>query len=194
MSALGGPRVPLGHAAAAAAAAAGVPAAPAGGPAAPAGGPPPPPAAAAVGPRDFNMAVVLAPLGAALGFAVPGYELPWENYNRLLRENLTEEYRVPAARVPAPPPPAAAPAPGGDPVAAELLRIKAYLNDPDHADRRPPVMNRGEVNALVNRAKESPQVAALGRAAPFDVDAYRVAVLAHLNTNPGGFNFASVGP
>jgi hypothetical protein len=138
------------------------------------------------------MAVVLAPIGAALGFAVPGYELPWENYNSLLRENLTEEYRVPAARVPAPPPPAAAPAPGGDPVAAELLRIKTYLNA-DHA-RKPPNFDNSRLNGLVNRAKESAPVAALGSAVPFDVTAYRAAILAFLNANAGGFNFASVGP
>jgi hypothetical protein len=162
--------------------------------------PPPPPAAApaggpAGGPRDFNMGAVLAAIAPAPQFAVPGYELPWENYNTLLRENLTAEYPAPAARVPPPPPPAAAAVPGGDPVAAELVRIKAYLNDVAQPGRRPPGFDVGRVNNLVNRARDSPDVAALGRAALFDVNAYRAAVLAFLNANaPAGFNFAGVGP
>ena len=151
-------------------------------------------AAPAAGPRNFNMGAVLAPIGTAAAFAVPGYELPWKNYDTLLRQNLIDEYPAPAARVPAAAPVVAA-VPGGDPVAAELVRIKAYLNDPAHPDRRPPGMNNDRVNALVNRARDSGPVAALGRAAPFDVAASRVAVLANLNGNaPAGFNFPGVGP
>jgi hypothetical protein len=126
-----------------------------------------------------------------------GYELPYPVYIASLEPSLKHHYPEPEVRPRAPPAPAPAPAPapGADPVGPELFRIKTYLNDPAHANRRPPRMNYGTVNALVNRAKESAPVAALGTAVPFDVAAYRVAVLAHLNANaPGEFNFASVGP
>ena len=88
--------------------------------------------------------------------------------------------------------PVASASPGGDAVGTELHRIKTYLNaDPA---RRPPTFDKGRLNGLVNQASISPAVSAVKSAVPFDVAAYRAAILAYLNANAGGFNFAGVGP
>jgi len=51
------------------------------------------------------------------------------------------------------------------------------------------------MNGAVNRARDSPEADALGAAIPFNVAAYRAAILAHLNANNGvGFVFTGVGP
>lgn len=169
------------------------------------GGPPPPGAAAAAPPPGAAAGPVVAGPPAAFSAAIiaaieagidpSGYEVSYPVYIASLEPSLIHEYSDPRARRDPVPAAAVAAVPGGDPVAAELVRIKAYLNDPAHPDRRPPGMDNGRVNALVNRARDSGPVAALGRAAPFDVAAYRVAVLANLNGNaPAGFNFPGVGP
>jgi hypothetical protein len=141
------------------------------------------------------------------GIDPSGYQLSYPVFIASLQPSLLHHYSPPgaarAAPAAAPVPAAAAPGadpvaaavPGGDPVTAELARIKAYLNHVAQPGRRPPGFDVGRVNNLVNRARDSVPVTALGRAAPFDVAAYRVAVLAYLNANaPAGFNFASVGP
>jgi hypothetical protein len=160
-------------------------------PAAAAAGPAALPAAAGPGPVVFNMAAVLA------GATIPGYELPWDNYNNQLRQNLIREYQAQAGEPPAargaPPPPPGAP-PGADPVVIELTRIKNYLNEAGRG-RKPANWNNDRMNAAVNRARDSPEAVALGAAIPFDVAAYRAAILASLNTNaPPGFNYRGVGP
>jgi hypothetical protein len=75
-----------------------------------------------------------------------------------------------------------------------LVRIKNYLNEAGR-NRKPAGWDNGRMNGAVNRARDSPEAVALGAAVPFDVNAYRAAILAHLNANaPAGFNFAGVGP
>lgn len=157
--------------------------------------PPPPaaaagPAAAAAGPVAFNMPAVLA------GATIPGYELPWDNYNARLKDSLIANYSLPqpdarAARG-APPPQGAAP--GADPVVVELTRIKNYLNEAGR-NRKPANWSNDRMNGAVNRARDSPEVVALGAAIPFNVAAYRAAILANLIDNaPAGFNYRGVGP
>lgn len=176
MAAVGGPAVPLGRAA-------GLAAAPVAAVAAP--------VAAVAGPGGlvpFNVVNVLA------GATIPGYELSWANYDTQLRASLTTNYPLvePEARAPRVP----VVAPGADPVPIELTRIKAYLNDAANPTRKPPGWDSGRLNGAVNKARDSPAVAALGAAVPFDVNAYRVAILASLNANaaPLGFNYRGVGP
>jgi hypothetical protein len=136
---------------------------------------------------------------AAINADMTGYELSYDIYFNQLKPSLISNYSEPReqpvrgrrAEQEAEP----ASVPGGDPVKAELVRIKAYLNDATHPGRRPPDFNKDKVNNLVNRARDSDQLTALEKAEPFDVAAYRVAVLSYLNANaPTGFNFAGVGP
>lgn len=124
-----------------------------------------------------------------------GYELSYGVYIARLEPSLRDEYDEPRGRRDPPPVvPPAGPAPGADPVGIELARIKNYLNEAGR-NRKPAGWDNGRMNGAVNRARDSPDVVALGEAIPFDVNAYRVAILANLNANaPPGFNYRGVGP
>jgi hypothetical protein len=79
-----------------------------------------------------------------------------------------------------------------DAVKAEISRIKGYL---DNDQRKPDGFNTQQVNEAVNKAWKSPEVNAIATAVPFDINAYRVAILAHLNANArDGFRYPGVGP
>jgi len=126
------------------------------------------------------------------GVDASGYELRYDIYAANLQPALINQYDEPVRdrREPV----AAPVAPGADPVPIELVRIKNYLNEAGR-NRKPDGWDNGRMNGAVNRARDSPDVVALGAAAPFDVNAYRAAILANLNANaPPGFNYRGVGP
>jgi hypothetical protein len=137
----------------------------------------------------------IPPVAAAPGpapYVGDGYRIEYDFYANTLKPILEREYSRGERRDA---PVAAAAAPGADPVPIELTRIKAYLNDAANPTRKPAGWDSGRLNGAVNRARDSPAVTALGAAVPFDVNAYRVAILASLNANaPPGFNYRGVGP
>ena len=140
-------------------------------------------------PTSFTPAVMAAVMR---GVDNSGYELNYAVYAASLEPSLRQQYDQPARERREP---VAVPvAPGADPVPIELVRIKNYLNEAGR-NRKPAGWDNGRMNGAVNRARDSPDVVALGEAIPFDVNAYRVAILANLNTNaPPGFNYRGVGP
>jgi len=120
---------------------------------------------------------------AHIGTAVPGYELPWENYNTLLRENLTAEYPAPAARVPAPPPPAAAPAPGPAGNSAEYVRT-LYHNARRHRPNPANIWTNTRITTLFENARTFVETPPPGPALVYNAAApapYKAAIQAYVN-------------
>uniref|UniRef100_A0A6C0B1R7 Uncharacterized protein n=1 Tax=viral metagenome TaxID=1070528 RepID=A0A6C0B1R7_9ZZZZ len=137
MAAVGGPAVPLGRAA-------GLAAAPVAAVAAP--------VAAVAGPGGlvpFNVVNVLA------GATIPGYELPWNNYDTHLKASLTANYSLvvePEARAPRAAPVVAAPAgaapAGADPLGVEIGRMNTYIKA-----NRPPNWSNSNISNLLRAAR-----------------------------------------
>ena len=144
-----------------------------------------PAAPAAVGSYQFDDADISNP-----------YAMKWDAYTNKLKTFLDSKYSAGRAQ------PSAQKVNEGDKadeenkpadaVKAEISRIKGYLDNPQ---RKPAGFNTQQVNEAVNKAWKSPEVNAIATAVPFDINAYRVAVLAHLNANArDGFRYPGVGP
>lgn len=142
------------------------------------------PPAAAAGPYVFAPADTTNP-----------YAMTWTAYSTKLKPHLDATY---SARAPAPARAVQAQAPAADAADAvkpEIARIKEYLAVDANQERRPRGYGKQQVNEAVNKATKSPAVSAIASAMPFDITAYRAAILAYLNANaPAGFNYSSVGP
>ena len=124
------------------------------------------------------------------------YAMKWDAYTDKLKRFLNDTYSAGRAQ------PSAQKVNEGDKadeenkpadaVKAEISRIKGYL---DNGQRKPAGFNTQQVNEAVNKAWKSPEVNAIATAVPFDINAYRVAILAHLNANArDGFRYPGVGP
>ena len=146
----------------------------------------------------FDMAAVNA------GVDVSGYELSYGVYVASLQPSLSGEYGDPRGRRdPAPivPPAVVVPPAGIDPTVVEIQRIKAFLNEAGR-NRKPAAWYaaRGReanaMNSLINAGiRDDPAIREASNAVPFDINAYRAAILAYINANNGvGFVFRSVGP
>jgi hypothetical protein len=155
-----------------------------------------PPAAAAAAPAVKPQQPPAAPYVFAPADISNPYAMKWDAYSTKLKPDLDSKYSAGRAQ------PSAQKVNEGDKadeekqpadaVKAEISRIKGYL---DNDQRKPAGFRTQQVNEAVNKAVKSPEVTAVAGVVPFDINAFRVAILAQLNANaPAGFRYPGVGP
>jgi hypothetical protein len=143
------------------------------------------------------VAAEAGPYVFAAGDITNPYAMTWDAYSRRLKPYLDDNYPVRAQtssrmEQPAPAQEGEQVPPAAEAVKTEISRIKKYL---DNQERRPPTYKTQQVNEAVNKAARSDRVNDIAGVMPFNVNAYRIAILAQLNANaPGGFKYQDVGP